>query len=236
MNTDILKSNLLSMFMIKNINSPSNKGNTNENEFSNILCLYLVTQFVEGIFKVIPVFYNIAIEYFNNKYMSRLKSLTKFENETEIIKGNPPKTKSASITIPININDSTNILGQAMLDYITNYKSVKHVLYDKQNFILNQNETMEIGEDVYTKMLDKFDKNLSISQTTATTTATSTTPQQIIQTLEIFSFSLTIPELRTFIEDIKEKYIIKSQNKLGEKNIILIFYRQSHLPLFLYSV
>lgn len=217
MNTDILKSQFLSMFMLKNMNNTSShtKGSENENIFA-MLYFFIITQLVEGVFKVIPVIYNHIIDYFKLKYGTKI--LKKFEDETETIKGEPPKIKSSSITIPINIVDNNNVLGQAMLDYITNYKSVKHVIYDKQNFILNQNETMKIHDDIYVKMLEKSDNISSVSSIITQGQQSNASAQQaVVQTLEIFSFCLTIPELRQFVDDVKEKYVIKSQNKLGDK-------------------
>jgi hypothetical protein len=130
---------------------------------------------------------------------------------------NTPKNtvKTASITISVIVSDHENIIGQSILDYITNNVNTKHISYKKQNFVLNQKDTIEIYDEIFINLkvnttLDSDDKSKNNSD--------------IQQEIEVFSYTKTMQELRSFLNKISHEYKIKIQNKLGDK----IYYFNQH--------
>ena len=115
--------------------------------------------------------------------------------------------KTASITILVNIADHQNIIGQSLLDYITNNNNTKHISYKKQNFILNEFDIIQIADDFFIKLTENKNSELSDSSGEG----------GIEQTVELFSYSKTMKEVRSFLDKITHEYKIKIENKLGDK-------------------
>ena len=87
--------------------------------------------------------------------------------------------------------------------------------YKKQNFVLNQKDTIEIYDEIFINLkvnttLDSDDKSKNNSD--------------IQQEIEVFSYTKTMQELRSFLNKISHEYKIKIQNKLGDK----IYYFNQH--------
>jgi hypothetical protein len=128
---------------------------------------------------------------------------------SEIITSDGKKNiKTASITILVNIADHENMFGQALLDYITNNENTKHISFKKQNFVLNESDIIEIYEEFFVKL----NENKMVD-------AGSGKPgnEGIEQTIELFSYTKSIQELRAFLNKITHEYKIKIENKLGDK-------------------
>ena len=194
---DMLKAQLMTMTMVSSMNGPEKTGN-----FFNVIYIFLATGVIDFICKsVFPGVGNIVTKYYReqlnaNKLMS------------EIITSDGKKNiKTASITILVNIADHENMFGQAMLDYITNNENTKHISFKKQNFVLNQSDIIEIYEEYFVKlnenkMVDHTDKPGN---------------EGIEQTIELFSYTKSMQELRAFLNKITHEYKIKIENKLGDK-------------------
>jgi hypothetical protein len=126
------------------------------------------------------------------------------------------KSKS-SITVLVKITDHENVVGQALLDYITHHPRTKHITYKKQNFILNQTDTIELSDEVWvylkeSKTVDDSDKS------------------DVEQHLELFSYTKTTHQLRSFLDKLTQDYSLRLKNKLG--NHIYYFNQHPfHLPL-----
>lgn len=194
---DMLKSQLMTITMISSMNGPEKTGN-----FFNVIYIFLVTGVIDFICKsVFPGVGNIVTKYYReqlnaNKLMS------------EIITSDCKKNiKTASITILVNIADHENMFGQAMLDYITNNENTKHISFKKQNFVLNQSDIIEIYEDFFVKL----NENKIVDATDKPGN------QGIEQTIELFSYTKSMQELRAFLNKITHEYKIKIENKLGDK-------------------
>ena len=198
---DMLKTNLMTMTMMNSVNGNSNKdnnGNSN-NGLYGLIYIFIITGLIDLFCKtIVPNAIVIIKEYYNEKIKS-----SKLIN---IIDSNKNTTKSASITIEINTSDHDNLIGQALLDYITNNKNTKHISYEKRNFSLNQSDIIEISEDFFIKLVENktmFQKKDDKDDT-----------KQII---EFFSYTKTMKELRSFLDKISHEYTIKIENKLGDK-------------------
>ena len=193
---DMLKAQMMTMTMVSSMNGHEKTGN-----FFNVIYIFLATGLIDFLCKsVFPGVSNIVTKYYReqlnaNKLMS------------EIITSDGKKSKTASITILVNIADHENMFGQAILDYITNNENTKHISFKKQNFVLNQSDIIEIYEEYFVKlnenkMVDHTDKPGN---------------EGIEQTIELFSYTKSMQELRAFLNKITHEFKIKIENKLGDK-------------------
>jgi hypothetical protein len=207
---DILKSNLLTMMMFKSMNNNSN--NNEKDSYNNIfymIYIFLITQFIDFFFKNSSVILTFIKKFSESKF----KSNELFNNLNASINNNNVKEIISSINIQINISDQDNTYGQALLDYITNNKNTKHISFKKGNFILNQNDVVEIADEVLIKL--KESKILSESDNSKA---------EIEQIVDLFSYTKTTYDLREFLNKITHDYNIKIKNKLDDK----IFYFNLH--------
>ena len=214
-----LKSNMMTMMMLQNVNGGggsgrggSGGGSGGSNMFTMVY-MFLATNLVDFIFKYLPILF----VFLQKKYSDKLTNIQqKLSNSTTDITDNKVKKKTASITITVNVNNPSNILGQSILDYITNHKNTTHVSYIRESFILNQKDVITIDEEIFAKMTvstgeDEFSTNQS------QTTTNGNTNTNIIQIIELYSFTKTTDQLREYLDNIKQKYMINVKNKLGNK-------------------
>jgi len=202
---DMMKSNLITMMMFKSVNNNNSEKSSN---MYDMIYIFLVTQIIEFLFKNLPFIVNKMKRYSEEN----LKSNTILE---KFVNGNDEKkTMTSSITIQINISDHENIYGQALLDFITNNNNTKHISFKKGNFILNQNDVIEIVEDIFIKL--KENKILGGEADNS--------KMDIEQIVELFSYTKSTHDLRDFLNKISHDYNIKIKNKLEDK----LFYFNLH--------
>jgi ATP-dependent 26S proteasome regulatory subunit len=243
--TDMIKSNLMTMMMFKNINTFSSSTNSGGGgglfDVVNILYVFLFSQLIEQFIKYMPQITCYVTNKIYSKFIERLDDMN-ITNLNDIdmkdtSDKNKIKVKTSSIKININITDHENIIGQALLDYITNHPNTKYVSYIKQNFILNQRDVIQIDEDVFTIMKDQIvdssDKTqvessnntntnnqdfMNTSKKAGQTNNSNTNSSgNIEQIIEVYSFTKTVDELRDFLNKIRHNYSIKIKNKLEGK-------------------
>jgi len=202
---EMLKSNLMTMMMFKSIN------NNNSEKGSNIfdmVYIFLLTQVIDFVFKHLPTIVSKVKKYSENNFKTHA-FLDNIVNTNNLEK----KELSSSIHIQINIADHENIYGQALLDFITNNNNTKHISFKKGNFILNQNDIIEILDEIFirlkeSKLLGEVDNSKA----------------DVEQIVELFSYTKTTHELREFLNKISHDYNIKIKNKLDDK----LFYFNLH--------
>ena len=193
---ETIKQQLMTMTMMNSMNG-NNNNSGKDNGMINMIYIFFATAIIDFICKsVLPN----AISEFKKFYRSNIKNtlLKEITSKTAII-------KSASITIHINISDHENKIGQALLDFITNNINTKHVTFNKQNFILNQTDVIEIGDELFVSLTEITETDESSSNGVG-----------IKQTIELFSYKKTMNELRLFLNKISHNYEIKIKNKLGD--------------------
>jgi DNA polymerase III delta prime subunit len=89
----------------------------------------------------------------------------------------------------------------ALLDYITNLDNTLRIKFRNRYFINNKNE-FNITPDIKIKMIDiQLNQDNDVS----------------FLSFEVFSESLSLSELKGWVNDIHSNYRIKNQNKLGDK-------------------
>ena len=194
---EMIKTQLMTFTMMKSMNGNDDKSGQ-DNGMLNMIYIFLATAVIDFMCKsVLPgtmrefnKFYNSKIS--NNKLM---KELTLKQSDI----------KSSSITIHINISDHENKIGQALLDFITNNNNTKHVTFNKQNFILNQTDVIEICDELF----------VTLTEISCETDESSKNGPGIQQKIELFSYTKTMNELRMFLNKLSCDYEIKIKNKLG---------------------
>ena len=202
----MLKSTVITMMMFKTMNnnndSTTSSSSSNNNIF-DIIYMFIVTELVESLFKYLPAFIVVATKYAEQM----LKSSPLLE---KIQLSEEKKEKISSITIQINIVDQENVIGQALLDLITNSQNTKHVSYKKQNFILNQKDIIEIAEELFITM-----KECLVNEESKVESE---------QLIELFSYTKNMQELRAWLNRLAHEYTVKLKNKLGNH----IYYFNQH--------
>jgi len=215
-----LKSNMMTMLMFNNMAGSSNGGSggrSDKNMFTMIY-VFVATSVVDFVFKNAP----IVLNFFMKKYNDNLETIKKdLASTTKDLTDNKVKKKTASITVTINVNSPESILGQSLLDYITNNKNTTHVSFIRENFILNQKDVITIDDEIFARMTQSTSVDQGGLGSTSTNNGSgagaSGGQSSIVQVIEIYSFTKTTDELRAFLDNIKQKYTINVKNKLGNK-------------------
>jgi len=201
---DMMKSQLMTVMMMKSMNSNDKENNST----MNMVYVFVITALIDFICKTLaPSVMNQCKEYYKNKMKNTTDLLQNMATSKDTV-------KSSSITILIKISDHENIYGQALLDYITNNNNTKHITYKKQNFILNQKDIIEITDDLF----------VNLKENKMSESSTDKTPADLEQTIELFSYTKTTHELRMFLNKISYEYELKLKNKLGDH----IYYFNQH--------
>jgi len=197
---DMLKAQLMTMTMMSSMNNSGSK--SSDGGIFNVIYVFIATGIIDFLCKTaFPAAQTYIIKYYKEQSNNLVSKIA----DSAALKA--LKTKSASITVLVNVSDHENVFGQALLDFATNNDQTKHISFKNQNFVLNQTEVIEIAEEVFiklqeSKMLDSVEKSGK---------------QGIEQNIEMFSYTKTAKELRGFLNKITHEYKIKIENKLGDK-------------------
>jgi hypothetical protein len=198
---DILKAQMMTLTMVSSMNGHSQNPKSGNGGFFNMIYVFMATGLIDFFCKsVFPGLSSTITTY----YCDRLKTNKLM---SEIVSSGKNNVKSASITVLVNIADHENMFGQALLDYITNNENTKHISFKKQNFVLNQSDIIEIYEEFFVKLNEN--KTVDASDKPGN--------EGIEQTIELFSYTKTMQDLRAFLNKITHEYKIKIENKLGDK-------------------
>ena len=211
---DSLKSNMMTMLMLNNMNGGRSNSNSQGNhDMFSMIYVFVATSVVDFVFKQAPTLVNFLTKRYSDKLDNFKKDLS---GVTKDLTDNKIKKKTASITITVNVNNPDNILGHAILDFITNSKNTTHVSYVRENFILNQKDVINIDDEVFARMTQSSD-DTSTSTNVNSGSGSTGNSASIVQIIEVYSFTKTTDQLRNYLDDIKHKYAIHVKNKLGNK-------------------
>ena len=209
-----LKSNMMTMLMFNNMNGGRNNPNSQgNNDMFSMIYVFVATSVVDFVLKQAPTLVNFLTKKYSDKLDNFKKDLS---GVTKDLTDNKIKKKTASITITVNVNNPDNILGHAILDFITNSKNTTHVSYVRENFILNQKDVINIDDEVFARMTQSSD-DASTSTNVNSGSGSTGNSAAIVQIIEVYSFTKTTDQLRNYLDDIKQKYAIHVKNKLGNK-------------------
>ena len=193
---EMYKSQMMSMMMIKNMNSTGGGGNT----AWELIYILIATQLVDFVMKYLP---GMVTNIYNTYLLKIQKKI-----EQKVVEG--VKTIKSSITVTVRMSDSDNHLALALMDFITNNKNTSRVSFKNRGFVLNEQTDIQITPDIFAIMRKTSDDALQTE-----TASTSSTPPPITQVVEIYSYTKTVDELRTFMDDVKTRYLMMQKNKLG---------------------
>ena len=193
---EMYKSQMMSMMMIKNMNSTGGGGNT----AWELIYILIATQLVDFVMKYLP---GMVTNIYNTYLLKIQKKI-----EQKVVEG--VKTIKSSITVTVRMNDSDNHLALALMDFITNNKNTSRVSFKNRGFVLNEQTDIQITPDIFAIMRKTSDDALQTE-----TASTASTPPPITQVVEIYSYTKTVDELRTFMDDVKTRYLMMQKNKLG---------------------
>ena len=149
--------------------------------------IYKCLSLIQGIFYIYKI-YNT-----NNQILT---PEIKVESITESL-----TTKTSSITFEIFFKNLNDTLAQSLIDYITSRPNIQSILYTNNNFRLNHKLPILIDEDIYICLLKDNNQD----------------SDNMSQIIEMYSYTLNVDELRSYIKKIEYNYNIKIQNKLGDK-------------------
>lgn len=208
---DMIKTQFMTITMMKSVNGQTDHGSS----MMGMLYIFILTGMIDFFCKTVYPFVSMRVKEY---YTEKINTSTLLKE----MSSSKDNVKTSSITLLIKISDHANVYGQALLDYITNNNNTKHVIYKKQNFILNQTDVIDISDGLFVilkenKLMESSDKSSS------TSTSTSTSPD-IEQHVELFSYTKTIHQLRSFLNKIAYDYELKMKNKLGDH----IYYFNQH--------
>jgi ATP-dependent 26S proteasome regulatory subunit len=190
---DLLKTQMMSMMMMRNINQP----NAQSNNGFEMVYMFIATQLIDLIIKYIPIIGQMVYQHY---YKQINKTI-----ETKIVNGIKQVVKS-SITVTVKMNESDNTTALSIMDYITNNKNTARISYKNKNFVLNQTTEIQITPDI----------NAIMHNSDITVNSEPNNQQQtIIQNIELYSYTLSVNELRAFMDDVRDRFIISQKNKLG---------------------
>ena len=202
---ELVKSQMLTMLMMKNMNGQGTTG-SQDSTIKQTMYVLVITQFVDFIIKYLPA---IATFIYTKYLYSHINNYKDTINSV-VIENNVVKTKLSSITLTIRIGDQDNVIGQALMDFVTNNKKTTHISYKNKNFMLNQTNVVKICDDIYAILTKSSEPNIESSS--SSTSSDKTMP---VQLLEIYSFKKPLDELRIFLDSIAQNYVLAQKNKLG---------------------
>jgi hypothetical protein len=217
---DSMKSMMLTMMMVKTTNDSSNQTNV-----LHMLWSFIALAFIEYIINNGNRIMSFGMLKLQNLFESKLKEVV---DSTVITTQDLEKT--ASIVVDTTVK---HLLINALLDYVTNLPNAKHIIFRNSEYFLNTFEVIQINKDIYSQMLEaKNQPKVALvpdplasrpttrdgitSQESAKPGSSTTTDHSI----ELFSYTLNMEDLRAQLDNICKLYMLKLKNKLGNQ----IFY------------
>jgi 5S rRNA maturation endonuclease (ribonuclease M5) len=195
---DMMKAQMMTMTMMSSMNNGNNAGEwNNSNSLSgmfNMVYVFLITGTIDFLFNTLVPAIKMKVREYYNKKLAENDIISSLIKTTEKKKG-----KSSSITIDVGVSDIENVVGQSILDFITNCEKTGHISFKKQTYILNQTDIIQLSDDIFAQMNQSTGEDAS----------------KLEQIVEIFSYEKHVCELREFIDDISRNYTLKLKNKLG---------------------
>jgi len=202
-----LKSNIITLFLFDKLGHRNATGGTTAFSRRSVLFLVQLLEFM--------------LAHANTTMDLLLKPVNKQSKPSEellqgvvVDMGSHSFKKSASITVTVNIADHDNLVGQALLDFITSSPKTQHISYKRQNFILNQKDIIEVGDDLYVKMTEATASENGSE--TSLQNVTGNGRNDIVQVIELFSVSKTSAQLREFLDQLRRNFVASLKNKLGK--------------------
>lgn len=209
---------LMSMFMIdsfKSGGSSSGGGRGSNTNIWSMVYVMIAMSLVDKFSLIIPTILMQIQKYimsYLEKRASKFISTNDLQNIGNVVVGK--KVKTSSMTIEVFLNNADNVLGHAILDYVTNKPNSKFVTYVNKTFILSNKEPVLLDEEYEIWIFIKH-QNI-MSEESAANGLPGDQNGKSMQTIEVYSFQMDMDGLRKYINRIVYDYRVKLQNKLGD--------------------
>jgi len=163
------------------------KSSSNEVTIYTIMYSFFILYAVDKLSVIIPIITTLCNKYFEKKLTTLTPTI---------------RDKQSSITFDIYLKQTNDILAHSLLDFITSRPNIQSIMYSKQNFMLNHKNPILIDptNEIFICLL-KEDIN----------------EEDTSQTIEMYSYTMNVEDLRAYIKKIEYNYTIKIQNKLGDR-------------------
>lgn len=158
---------------------------------------------------IVPQIKQMMTLYINKKF-NKVKSTFKEKTSQLITK---KEIKSRITFIKNNKKRDNGLIIDAINYHITNIESSKFLTYSNEFYVTNQEE-FEISNEIYCQA----EMNLIVNDD----------EEQHQYTLNIYSYSKSLHELKVYVEKLREKYVYEQNNKLGNKKF---FFDEHHITL-----
>lgn len=159
---------------------------------------------------LIPQLKQLITVYINKKFNKVKNKIV----ESNIVSTTEKEIKSKITFIKSEKKKETDFIIDSINYHITNIENSKYLTYYNDYFVTNDKE-FEISNDIYcvayTKIMGNDEK-----------------AENIEYNLQIYSYTKSLYEIKTFIEKLKEKFAYEQKNKLGNKKF---FFDEQHIAL-----
>jgi hypothetical protein len=195
---DMIKNQLLTISAIQSSNG--SRRNKPDNSMMNAIYGIILISIVEQIFKVLPALTEFVKTHLGNyiekKYKKTLDNISSTSTKKDI---------TSSIRLERNYTDKDGQsceYVESILEYISKLPNIKKLKYRNRFFISHMDE-FDIEKDVYGKC-QQVDYNPESGDV-----------ERIV--FDIYSTSMNIQELRTFLNKINKNYLVLKKNQLGDQ-------------------
>ncbi len=193
-----LKTQVMTMFMINN-----NRDHSGSNSIHSIIYTMLLMNVIEAVFRNAPGVFARAQQWIWSYFMRKTQQ-AKFA--VPMLGGPEKKEETASITLirKYSKSDANNKCIEkvdGIIEYLCNTNASKHIQLD-QRYTLNTTDFIEINSNITAKVLDiRYNEQGDLENIH----------------IRLFSYTLSIHELRDWVDEVHRNYCYEKNNKLGNK-------------------
>lgn len=183
----------------------SKLGSSNDSDIFTMLFTLLMVQITNMLPMLIKGIGSKINEYLKHKSEQLIQNTTKtFLEEKKIVSSirfKKLRNKNASENKTVNTNTIDELLINSINNYICNINNSKYLTFSK-DFKVTYDEEFEIAPNIHCKVKILSDE---------------TPDEEASYTIDIYSYTLKLEELKDFVEKIKRKYLYEQNNKLGNQ-------------------
>jgi hypothetical protein len=203
-NFDFLKSQLITIFMLK--------GNTESLSLYSIIGTMILLSVLDFVFKIMPKILILIQNIFNRKMGAKFNKISSTIN-------NEIKTKTSSILIERVYDGMENDIADSVLDFVTNYDGIKYVEFRKIYYVTHTDEVCIAkykGKELFFKVVDVKQNSQNLVDYGQQQKTVNNKLEIERTTFEIYSYELSLTDLRRYLDDLCKNFKIQKLNKLGQ--------------------
>ncbi len=173
----------------------------NGNSIMNAIYGIILLSLIEQVFKYLPVI-GAFFKKYSEEYIKRRYGSVNIVNSI----GNIKKELSGSIILERSYlekdSGQNSEFVEAILEYVAKLPNIKFLKY-RTRFFVSHKEEFEIENNVYGRCIDCV-QNIETGEL-----------EKI--TIQVYSYTMDIVQLRTFLNNIHKNYVIAKKNQLGDQ-------------------